>query len=1516
MRASTPPTDDTQTPFVVVGLGASAGGLEALEAFFAGLPSMDSCAFVVVIHLAPDRESEMADILARTVPVPVVQVEDSVRVEAGHVYVIPPGKNLAMDDGHLRLSPLESARRERRPIDHFFRTLAYTYGDHAVAVVLSGTGQNGTVGIAAVKEAGGLVLAQDPDEAGFGEMPRSAIASGAVDHIDAASALGREVLDYSARLRTVHLSGDGAGEPPGDDVRAVQRVLAQVRARTGHDFSHYKRSTILRRLERRLHVVGDATLDAYVGRLRENGAEARALLGDLLISVTNFFRDPGPFAVFERTVVPALFEGKGPADTVRVWTAGCATGEETYSVAMLLAEHAATLDDPPPVQVFGTDLGDTGIAAAREGVYPGSIEADVSPERLRRFFRKDPHGYRVAPALREMVLFAPHNVLKDPPFSHVDAVTCRNVLIYLQRVLQERALGVFHYALNPGGFLFLGTSETADVLPDAYRTLDKSARIYQRRETTLSVPAVVPRTPREWPAATSPPAETSPSAPFSEFHARMRAEASPPSVLVSEAHDVVHLSEGAGVFLEMTGGEPTRNVVRLVRPELRIAVQTGLFQSQRQDRTVEAAPVRMTLDGELVQVTVRVRVSPEAGMAQISFEARPTSPEPPLPPSTDEAAALLAADLREVREQLQLTVEEFETSREELQSQNEELQSANEELRSTAEELETSKEEAQSMAEELRTVNDEMKASVDDLATAKGDLENLIVSTEIATLFLDRELRIKWFTPQIRTLFHVRSSDVGRPLADLAQKFGDTRLVEDAEAVLERLQVTEREIEDDGGRWHLVAVRPYRSVEDRIGGVVVTFVDITRRRAGEIALRASEARYRTLFASIDEGFALSEVVRDAAGAVTDVRYLEVNPAFEMLTGLSAETVVGKRASELFPVLEPAWLERYARVVDSDEAVRFEEHLEVLDRWFEVYAFPLGDGRFAGLFTDTTERRESAAALLAGAERAVFRATLADTLRPLTDPADVQGAAARVLGDHLGASRVHYAEFEADGVHAVVAQDYARGVPNRADRYAMDGFATLHAAARAGRTFVVDDVAGDTRLTPHERDVFGSLPVAAITVVPLVKDDVLHAVLAVHHDAPHGWTDEEVALVEETAERTWMATEQARAEVALRDSEAQYRTLFASIDEGFCVIEVLFDDDGAVVDYRYDEVNPAFESQSGLVDAVGRTMREMVPDHESHWFETYGRVANTGEPVRLVGEAQGLGRWFNVYAFPIGAPDGSCVAILFTDVSEQKRAESEIRALNADLEDRVAARTRQVRTLAARLAVAEQNERQRIAHILHDDLQQQLYGLSMVLSLLGRAPDPAAVTGLAERATAILDEAVEMARSLATELAPAILQAERLGEVLAWTAATQRETHGLDVAVEVTGDPRVTDPAMRILLYQSLREVLFNVVKHAGVTSARLVAWSEDDASARPARGRPCRRRRDGLRRRSRRGGRLRAVQRPRAPRPRRRPLRGRVDSGRWHAHHAGRPVWNGIPGFPLAHFCPPCRFVWDPRFAA
>lgn len=847
--------DTPDAYFPVVAIGASAGGLAALKTFFAHVPKDSGVAFVIVVHLSPEHESHLDEVLQPNIGIPVQQVTQTIALERNHAYVIPPNKNLDAIDTHLRLSDLEARRIERAPIDHFFRTLADTHGDRAIGVVLTGTGSDGTLGLRRIKERGGLTVVQDPTEAEYDGMPSSAIAAMPVDLVLPVGKIPRAILRYVETVpRLPLLPTEDEGATDKEAKQFLKKLFAIIQARTGRDFSHYKQSTLLRRISRRMQFHHVQEPSAYLELLRKNPDEIGMLADDILINVTNFFRDPDVFEGLEKNVIGRLFEGKKPGDYVRVWSVGCATGEEAYSLAILLVEHAQRLDAPPAIQVFASDLHKQSLERAREGYYSGEISKDVSPERLERFFQREDSGYRVKREVRELVVFAQHNVLADPPFSRLDLISCRNLFIYLDRSLHLQVIEVFHYALKPDGYLMLGTSETIDQ-SELFRVEDKKRSIFRR----MNVAGPEPRLPvfslgrsqvfERPPSASQVPEATA----YGGIHQHMVEQYAPPSVLLSPDNHVVHFSAHAGRYFAHPGGSPTTNVFRLVRQELSVELKTAVSAARAQRKPVRVAPVEVRFNGEKCPVGIDVRPSldPERdGFVLLIFDEQPRSEalevaEPAI--GKRKVSPAVATKMRQltrakeiVEERLQKIIKEYETGQEELRASNEELQSANEELRSTFEELETSKEELQSINEELQTVNQENRHKVEELALLSGDLQNLFAATDIATIFLDRELRILRFTPKTAALFNVCATDRGRPLMDFTHRLGYQGLEDDAHQVLDRLVPIEREVRDSSGRWYLMRVRPYRSVDDRIAGVVVTFVDITVRKQIEDDVRRAK----------------------------------------------------------------------------------------------------------------------------------------------------------------------------------------------------------------------------------------------------------------------------------------------------------------------------------------------------------------------------------------------------------------------------------------------------------------------------------------------------------------------------------------------------------------------------------------------------------------------------------------------------------------------------------------------------
>jgi two-component system CheB/CheR fusion protein len=859
------PPADRPTP--VVGVGASAGGITALQEFFDVLPDRLGAAFVVIVHLDPTHSSELPAILQNHTRMRVLQVKESTALRPDTVYVIPPNRRLLVTGETIATAPFDEPRGQRAPIDSFFRSLAEQHGD-GYAVILSGGGSDGAVGVRAMEEKGGIILVQDPDEAEFPSMPRSALANGA-DFVLPVRELARCLSKLIETRKDVLLRANA------DSEELLRRIIAHLRSKTGQDFSGYKRATLMRRVARRMQVTHNERMDNYLAYLREHNDEAHALFGDLLISVTSFFRDADAFSALASEVIPLLFdEGESHDSIIRVWVPACATGEEAYSIAILLLEEATRREARPDIQIFATDLDDVALAIAREGRYPASISADVSDERLRRFFVREGEQYRIRREVRDLIVFASHSVLKDPPFSHINLISCRNLLIYLDRDLQQQLCSILHYSLTTKGFLFLGTSESAENPPGLFIPLDRDAHIFRAVERPRDKLPALPRlftsirVPDLSGPVRLPRQQTSVD---SSLHQRALENLAPPSLIVDEGHLVVNLSETCGKFVLLPSGPITNDAAEIVRPELRLELRAALHRAFEKNESTVSLPIPVRFNGAPKAVVIHVRPikrddSPRAALVMF-IEGGPAEPSAASGASAEagEQSAQLREELHATRMVLRTTREQYEAATEELRAANEELQSINEEYRSTAEELETSKEELQSINEELQTLNNELKVKLEMVSRAHSDLQNLMAATDVSTMFLDSKLRIERFTPRISEFFNIVAGDEGRPISDFTHRLEYQDLVSDSQRVLADLIPIERTVRTMSGRWVLLRLRPYRTLEDKIEGVVATFVDVTERREAEAAW---EARQQMLLAELSHRVENTlHIVRTMAGAL-------------------------------------------------------------------------------------------------------------------------------------------------------------------------------------------------------------------------------------------------------------------------------------------------------------------------------------------------------------------------------------------------------------------------------------------------------------------------------------------------------------------------------------------------------------------------------------------------------------------------------------------------------------------------
>jgi two-component system CheB/CheR fusion protein len=945
--------------FPVVGIGASAGGLEALESFFSKIPHESHMAFVVVQHLNPQHESMMDSLLSKHTSLTIKVIEEGMAIEPDVVYLNPPDRNIALFNGQFRLSEVNDANKGFFRIDHFFRSLATDQGQNAVCIVLSGTGSDGTMGLREVKSAGGLTMVQEEEQAGYGGMPHSAISTGMVDVVLSTEQMADELIQY---VRHPYMENSRQVDV---NLQAQQDTLQQLfnilRKHTGHDFSDYKLNTIYRRIERRMAVHQIEDMAEYLRYLQQHKAEVDTLFKDMLITVTSFFRDQEAFEALKSKVLPDLLANLAEDVPLRVWIPGCATGEEAYSIAILLIEAMEENNQLVDCKIFASDIDTGSIEWGRAGVYPESIKADVSEERLERFFTLEENQYRVKKRLRDMVVFAEQDLIKDPPFSNVDLVSCRNVLIYMNQEMHKRLFPVFHYALKNNGFLFLGSSESIGEFESRFKPIDNKYNIYRKKQGAINKAFDYPEFPRprtRQVAHTQVQQTTSGQSEIRELVERTILEKySYPCVVVNENFDILYIYGDTENYLAMPKGKVSLNLINVARESLKSKLLTALREATKEQKSVNRKdmlirhendfyafdlfvhPLSLSVDHQQV-LLVAFREKNSAFSIEKAEEVYSTDAE------NDKRMMVMEQELQSTRESLQATIEQLETSNEELQSKNEEMQATNEELQSSIEELETSKEEAQSTNEELISVNSELKQKINDLAEANNDINNLLASTEIATIFLDNDLRIKRFTPAMSTIFNLIQSDIGRSISDITSNINYQNIHTDARHVLETLEKQEKEIRTESGSWYAVRIIPYRTTENMIDGVVITFVEITENKL------------------LNEASRLAAVVRDSNDAITVLDLngdiTAWNHSAEAMYGYSEAEALQMNISDLLPtdrkqeVKDLIGLVQAGKPVQSYQTKRLSQSGEEVNIWLTVTALVDNMGQSYALAT--TERK--------------------------------------------------------------------------------------------------------------------------------------------------------------------------------------------------------------------------------------------------------------------------------------------------------------------------------------------------------------------------------------------------------------------------------------------------------------------------------------------------------------------------------------------------------------------------------
>jgi two-component system CheB/CheR fusion protein len=977
MRAKSPLSNNSKSEGIskipVVGIGASAGGLSAFKSFFEAIPSDTGMAFVLIQHLDPTHESLMVDLLSKHTKMTVVQVEDKMQIEANHVYMIPPNWSLAVESSVLRLTQPTLRRGMRMPIDFFFNSLAEDQQEQAICIILSGTGSDGTVGLKSVKSYGGMVMAQSPEEAQYDGMPRSAIHTGVVDYALPIAQMVEVLLNYIKHSYVRGRFGTEPVEPFEPD--HFNDVISIMHAQLGHSFLHYKKNTLIRRIKRRMGLKQLEHMDDYVHYLRKSPEETNELFKDMLIGVTKFFREPDSWNYLDQRVLGPQLERKGFEDTVRIWVPGCSSGEEAYTIAMLLHERLDAMGKRPLFNIFATDIDTNALEFARTGRYTESVASDIPEQLLNKYFKKEDGFYQVTNHLRENIVFSAQNLISDPPFSKLDLITCRNLLIYLEADIQAKVIELFHFSLNKGGHLMLGNSETIGHNEDLFRSVSKKLRIYERLTSSVPVRANFPIVPdkRGWNRQMYTDQQDRGKTnikPGEIIQKALLLKYAPASVLVNRAHEILYHYGETTNYLQFGDGEHTNDLFVLVRQGMSTRMRGAFHKALRDDEAVSVTGSRVKRSDKYYRVNFTVTPistvdNATQGLYLVCFEDSQTiqaqSTEVQVSVEDESVLKQLEHELYSTREELQNTIEELETSNEELKASNEETMSMNEELQSTNEELETSKEELQSLNEELNTVNNELQDKVHLLEETSNDVTNLVNSTDIAALFLGTNFHIKFYTPSAKKLFNLIATDFNRPIEHITARFDNKGLLEKAGQVLNTLKVSLTEVKSEDHEWFFQKILPYRTQDGRIEGVVITFENITQ-------FVISRERYKSLFEGINHGVAIYKAVDDGK----DFVFLDMNPGGEKIGKVKKSEILGRTITEVFPEIEPMGLLETFRAVWTTGKAQLHPvsyyHDDRLESWIENFVYKLDSGEIVATYRDVTEQMRAEQKLIEAHEK--------------------------------------------------------------------------------------------------------------------------------------------------------------------------------------------------------------------------------------------------------------------------------------------------------------------------------------------------------------------------------------------------------------------------------------------------------------------------------------------------------------------------------------------------------------------